>query len=56
MHIEFVTREGAPSPYTGEYQFQYLTDEEMQMYTPILKNVFKNYDELAKAWFKNKRL
>ncbi|MDI6690426.1 MAG: hypothetical protein QME50_00970 [Candidatus Bathyarchaeota archaeon] len=56
MHIEFVTREGLPSPYTGEYQFQYLTDEEMQMYIPILKSVFKNYDELAKAWFKNKRL
>ena len=56
MHIEFVTREGEPSPYTGEYQFQYLTDDELQMYVPILKEVFINYDALAKVWFGNKRL
>ena len=56
MHIEFVTREGEPSPYAGKYQFQYLTDEELQMYIPILKKVFPNYDELAKTWFRNKRL
>jgi len=40
----------------GEYQFQYLTDEEIQMYIPILKTLFPNYDELAKTWLKNKRL
>ena len=56
MHIEFVTRRGAWSPYTGRYQFQYLTDEELQMYIAILKEVFPNYDELAKIWFRNKRL
>jgi len=56
MHIEFVTREGQPAPYTGEYQFQYLTDDEIQMYIPILKKTFPNYDELAKTWLKNKRL
>ena len=56
MHIEFVTREGEPSPYMGKYQFQYLTDEEVSMYVPILKKVFPNYDQLAKAWFRNKRL
>ncbi len=56
MHIEFVTREGDPSPYSGEYQFQYMSEEEMRMYTPILKKVFQNYDELAKEWLKNKRL
>ena len=56
MHIEFVTREGEPSPYIGEFQFQFLTDEEIQMYIPILKTVFPNYEELAKIWFKNKRL
>jgi len=55
MHIEFITREGAPSPYMGEFQFQYLTDEETQMYIPILKKIFSNYEELAKTWFKNKR-
>jgi hypothetical protein len=40
----------------GEFQFQYLTDEEIQMYIPILEKVFPNYEELAKTWFKNKRL
>ncbi len=56
MHMEFITREGEPSPYMGEFQFQYLTEEEILMYIPILKKVFANYEELAKTWFKNKRL
>jgi dCTP deaminase len=56
MHVEFVTREGGPSPYMGEYQFQYMSDDEMHMYIPILRKVFPNYDELAKVWLKNKRL
>ena len=53
MHIEFVTREGEPSPYMGQYQFQYVTEDEKKMYLPILKKVFPNLDELAKVWFKN---
>ena len=52
MHIEFLTREGDPSPYTGQYQFQYVTEEEKKMYIPILKKLFPNFDELAKIWFK----
>jgi len=52
MHIEFITREGAPSPYVGVYQFQDMTPEEKEMYIPILKKVFPNFDELAKIWFK----
>jgi len=56
MHIEFITRDGEPAPYMGEFQFQYLTDEEIQMYIPILEKAFPNYEELAKTWFKNKRL
>lgn len=56
MHIEFLERRGSPSPYMGEYQFQYLSEEEMQMYIPILKMVFVNFEELSKTWFKNKRL
>lgn len=54
MHIEFETREGKPSPYVGRYQFQYLTDEELDMYSSILKNVFPNYNELSKIWLKNR--
>jgi dCTP deaminase len=56
MHVEFVTREGSPSPYMGEYQFQYLNEDEMQMYVPILKKVFPDYNELSRTWLKNKRL
>ncbi len=56
MHIEFITRIGKPSPYTGKYQFQYMSDEEIRMYIPILREVFDNYDELAKIWFKNRPL
>jgi len=55
MHIEFITREGAPSPYLGEYQFQYMNKEEIEMYLPILKKTFPNYEELAKIWFKKSK-
>lgn len=54
IHIEFLTREGEPSPYMGAYQFQYVTEEEKKMYVPILKKLFPNFEELAKTWFKNK--
>ncbi|KPV61501.1 MAG: deoxycytidine triphosphate deaminase [Candidatus Bathyarchaeota archaeon BA1] len=54
MHIEFLTREGEPAPYTGEFQFQYVTEDEKKMYIPILKKVFPNFEELAKIWFKGK--
>ncbi len=50
MHIEFLTREGTPSPYVGPYQFQYLTKEEKQMYIPILQKIFPNYVELSEKW------
>jgi dCTP deaminase len=56
MHIEFLTREGEPSPYMGQYQFQYVTEDEKKMYFPILKKVFSNFDELAKIWLKNEAL
>lgn len=54
MHIEFITREGEPSPYLGEYQFQYVNEDERRMYMPIMREVFPNFEELAKTWFKNK--
>ncbi len=54
MHIEFLTREGEPSPYTGGYQFQYVTKDEKSMYIPILRKIFPNFDELAKIWAENK--
>jgi dCTP deaminase len=52
MHIEFITREGEPSPYMGEYQFQDMTNDEIMMYIPILRKVFPNFGQLAKTWLK----
>lgn len=56
MHFEFINREGKPSPYIGEYQFQYVTEEEKKMYIPILKRIFPNFDELAKTWLRNRHM
>jgi dCTP deaminase len=43
IHIEFSKREGTPSPYSGQYMFQYLSDEEVRMYTGVLT---RNYTGL----------
>ncbi|MEM3693222.1 MAG: hypothetical protein QXI39_04295 [Candidatus Bathyarchaeia archaeon] len=45
MHIEFLSRVGNPSPYTGDYMFQYLTDEEVAMYQRILRERFPSLFE-----------
>jgi dCTP deaminase len=52
IHIELISREGKPSPYVGEYQFQFMTKEEVQTYLPILKETIPNYEEYEKLWFK----
>ena len=54
MHIEFIKREGEPSPYEGEYQFQYMTNEEIKEYIPILKKSIPNFDRLFKIWMSKK--
>jgi len=55
MHIEFITREGEASPYAGEYQFQEMTNEEIQIYAPILKKVLPDYEQLASKWLRHKK-
>lgn len=40
IHIEFITREGEPDPYRGNYMFQYMTDEETDTYVNILSTHF----------------
>src|SRR5208282_6714430 len=40
IHVEFDTREGLPSPYTGQYMFQYLNDDEATIYTGLLSRVY----------------
>lgn len=51
MHIEFLKREGEPSPYNGNYMFQFMNEDEISDYVAIMtrdfKTVFKK-DELLK--------
>ncbi|MBS7656205.1 hypothetical protein KEJ50_06915 [Candidatus Bathyarchaeota archaeon] len=46
MHIEFVSREGTPSPYIGQYMFQYMSSSEVEMYFDIL---IKNFSDVFNA-------
>lgn len=57
MHIEFITRVGDPSPYEGEYQFQYMEKLEIEFYVPYLKKVFgRDFERLASKWKLYERL
>jgi dCTP deaminase len=42
MHVEFMRREGEPSPYAGQYMFQFMSDDEIIEYRSILAKDFKN--------------
>jgi dCTP deaminase len=43
IHIEFLRREGEPAPYSGRYMFQFMSDEETDLYVNILSS---NYPAL----------
>jgi dCTP deaminase len=40
IHIEFERREGDPSVYSGQYMFQYLNDQEAEMYSNLLSKIY----------------
>ncbi|MDV3277530.1 MAG: hypothetical protein LYZ69_03565 [Nitrososphaerales archaeon] len=40
IHIEFLRREGTPSPYKGKYMFQYMDGAETDMYVKVLSEHF----------------
>lgn len=42
MHMEFMTRDGTPSPYDGEYQFQYMNGDEASLYVDLLSTHFED--------------
>jgi dCTP deaminase len=42
IHIEFITRDGAPSPYRGGYMFQYMNESETDIYIDILSKHFNS--------------
>jgi len=48
IHIEFLRREGEPSPYSGRYMFQFMNDEETEMYVRILSEGFPSLFPRAK--------
>ena len=56
IHLEFITRQGPPSPYVGEYQFQYMTPDEIERYIPILRRTIPSFKEYAAIWFSRKRV
>jgi len=47
MHIEYISREGEPSPYKGDYMFQYMTDDEVSLYLDVLKEHFKGLFDIS---------
>ncbi len=40
IHIEFQRREGEPSVYSGQYMFQYLNEQEAQLYSNLLPKIY----------------
>ncbi|MFP3282582.1 MAG: hypothetical protein RXP97_00690 [Nitrososphaeria archaeon] len=36
MHFELMRREGVPRPYQGRYMFQFMDDEEVEMYLKLI--------------------
>jgi dCTP deaminase len=47
MHIEYMSRDGEPSPYRGNYMFQYMTDDEVTLYMGVLGEYFKGLFDSA---------
>jgi dCTP deaminase len=54
MHIEFMTRIGDPSPYTGTYMFQYMNDEEIRLYVNLLSREFGDLYTNLKSLVENR--
>ena len=46
MHLELLRRDGPPRPYRGRYMFQFMTDEEVEMYLGILEREFSDIMEI----------
>lgn len=48
IHVEFLSRDGDPSPYNGDYMFQFMSDDEVKLYMTMLKKNFKTLFDYAK--------
>ena len=42
IHVEFISKNGEPSPYDGEFQFQYMDEHEVGMYMDIIDREFSH--------------
>lgn len=40
IHLDLLRREGEPSPYGGEYQFQYMTKDEVKLFLPYMRRAW----------------
>ncbi len=57
IHIEFMRREGEPAPYIGRYMFQFMNDEETDIYMKVLTENFPKVFPLEKlTQVRNERL
>ena len=56
IHIEFISRDGEPSPYRGNYMFQYMNEKESETYVKILSTHFNTLftEEELKKMKKNR--
>ncbi len=52
MHFELVSRLGKPSPYQGEYQFQYMTKQEVEEFRAPMRKAFTDFDQLWRGWLR----
>jgi dCTP deaminase len=41
IRLEFLTRDGKPCPYKGQYIFQYMTDDEVSLFLGILSEQYQ---------------
>lgn len=42
IHLNILERKGEPSPYSGQYQFQDMSEEEIRMYKPFMEKAWKD--------------
>jgi len=42
IHIEFISRDGDPSPYDGEFQFQHMDEHEVGMHMDVINREFSS--------------
>lgn len=55
MHVVFMTRQGGPSPYVGDFMFQFMTEEEINGYIPVMRKLMPDFDRLREIWSRGPR-